>query len=872
MWFRKDRARVDVDQELSFHLEKEIELNSARGMSPEEARRQALIAFGGVQQTQEAVRAVGWRHIANTFLQDVRYGARMLRKSPGFAAVALVTLALGIGANTAIFSVVSSVLYPSWGLRNPQQLVVVREATANNKGFMISVPDFEDYRRQQSTFSHLSLWISQSINLTGQERPDRLVGSYVSDNFFEMLGTKAVRGRTFLPGEDQPGADRVALVGYSAWQKRFGADATILGRSLTLNNEIYTVVGVLPRNLEALVPVDVYVTAQHHTSYKVDRQTQPLLMFGRIKDGVSRSRAVADLDSVAQRLAREFPASNAGTHIEVDTLREMFTGSLRDPMLLLLAAVAVVLLIVCANLANLLLARGMARQREIAVRAALGAARVRLLRQLLAESLLIAVLGGIAGIALAVGLLQVLLKIGPVQLSLNPAAVLDLRVLVFTAAVSVLTGLLFGAAPAMQFSRVNLSSALAAGNRQAGHSSRPWLRSAFVIGQLAMSMALLINAALLVKSFRALLDASPGFVPDHLLSMEYRIPKNKYVTPEAQINFHLQVLEQVRRVPGVVSATYVMGLPFSGNWGQVSFTLPGRPAAGNGVDLTALGNTVAPEYFSTLGIPLLQGRVFSAHDDAHSQPVAIISRTFAEKLLVGQDPLGQRVQITNNSVALVGPTPNPTLAIVIGVVGDARQVSRRESSQPQIYFSYAQSPNIFGTLAVRTAGEPMNWSDAVRAAVWSVDKDQPVWKIRTVEYLMQRDVASDRFVALLISAFGALALLLSALGTYGMLSHVVHQRVRELGVRMALGATSASVLKLVMWQGLKLTAVGGVIGLACAFAATRLVRSLLFGVSPADTASFVIGWIFVTLIAVAACYFPARRATRVDPMVALRNE
>src|SRR5262249_21677291 len=264
MWFRKNRARVDVDQELRFHLEKEIELNSARGMSPDEARRQALIAFGGIQQTQEAVRAVGWRHIANTFLQDVRYGARMLRKSPGFPAVALVSLALGIGANTAIFSVVSSVLYPSWGLRNPQQLVVVREATANNKGYMISVPDFEDYRRQQSTFSHLSLWISQSINLTGQERPDRLVGSFVSDNFFEMLGTKAIMGRTFLPGEDQPGADRVALLGYSTWQNRFGSDAKILGRRLTLNNELYTVVGVLPRNLEPLFPVDVYVTAQRH--------------------------------------------------------------------------------------------------------------------------------------------------------------------------------------------------------------------------------------------------------------------------------------------------------------------------------------------------------------------------------------------------------------------------------------------------------------------------------------------------------------------------------------------------------------------------------------------------------------------------------
>jgi predicted permease len=841
-------------------------------MSSEEARRRALITFGGMQQTQEAVLAVGWRHVVNTFFQDLRFGVRMLRKSPGFAAVALITLALGIGANTAIFSVVSSVLYPGWGVHHPEQLVVVREATQNSKGYLISIPDFEDYRRRQSTFAHLSLWISQSVNLTGQERPDRLVGSFVSDNFFEMLGTKPAMGRTFLPGEDQPGAERVALVGYSAWQSRFASDPNILGRSLTLNNEIYTVVGVVPRSLESLFQVDVYVTAQRHPSYRLDRQAQPLLVFGRIKDGVSRGRAAADLDAVAKTLAHDFPVTNAGIHIEVDTLRQMFTGSLRDPMLILLAAVAVVLLIVCANLANLLLARGMARQREIAIRAALGAAHRRLLRQLLSESMLVAILGGVIGMMLAFGLLQLLPKIGPVELSLSTVALLDVRVLVFTAAISVLTGLLFGTAPALQFSRVNVASVLTAGSRAAGHSSRAWLRSAFVIGQLAMSVALLINAALLVKSFRALLNSNPGFVPDHLLTMEYRIPKNKYATPEAQINFHLRVLEQVRRVPGVVSATYVQGLPFSGNWGQITFTVPGKPASANASDFTALSNVVAPEYFSTLSIPLLRGRVFDAHDDFHSQPVGIISRTFAEKIFGGQEAVGQQVQLTGAGLAPIGSGPNPTLAVVVGVVGDARQLSRREPSQPQIYFSYAQLPGIFGTLAVRTASEPMGLSDAVRAAVWSVDKDQPVWKIRTVEFLMQRDVAPDRFVVFLVSAFGALALLLSGLGTYGMLSHTVHQRVREVGVRMALGAPPASVLKLVMWQGIRLTAVGGVLGLLGAFAATRLLSTLLFGVAPYDIVCFALGWAFVTAIATVASYFPARRATRVDPMVALRNE
>jgi predicted permease len=872
MWFRRKDASGDLNDEFRFHLEMEVEQNIARGMRAEEARRRALIAFGGVQQTKEAVRQAQWRHAADTVWRDICSGARLLRRSPGFAAVALITLALGIGANTAIFSVVSSVLYPRWGLRDPEQLVVVREETPSNKGYLISIPDFEDYRRQQSSFAQLSLWISQSINLTGQERPDRLVGSFVSDNFFEMLGTKAALGRTFLPGEDQPGADRVAVLGYSAWQSRFGSNAAILGRSLTLNNEIYTVVGVLPRNLEQLFPVDVYITAQRHPEYELDRRTQPLLVMGRIKSGVSRARAAADLNAIAQGLAHDFPGTNAGIHIETNTLREMFTGDLRYPMLVLLAAVAVVLLIVCANLANLLLARGMARQREIAVRAALGASRPRLLRQLLSESLLVAVLGGVAGIALAYGLLHLLEKIRPVDLSVTPTAVLDVRVLALTAAISLLTGLLFGAAPALQFSRVNLASVLTAGNRTAGHSSRAWLRSAFVVAQLAMSVALLINAGLLIKSFRGLLNSSPGFVPDHLLTMEYRLPKNKYATPDAQINFHRQVVERVKRVPGVISATYLLGLPFSGNWGQVNFTLPGKPLSAKEPELTALSHVVGPEYFSTLGVPLLQGRVFSAHDGVRSQPVAIISRTFAEKIFPGEEPVGHEVQLTGSRLAFANSSGNTTLAVVVGVVGDAKQISRREPSQPEIYFSYAQVPDIFGTLAVRTATEPMSLSDAVRQAVWSIDKDQPVWKIRTVEYLMQRDVAPDRFVVFLISGFGALALLLSALGTYGMLSNAVHQRVRELGVRMALGATPAEVLRLVMWQGLKLTALGGGLGLFGAFATTRMLSRLLFGVTPGDPASFAFGWAFATLTAMLAGYLPARRATRVDPMVALRDE
>jgi putative ABC transport system permease protein len=393
-----------------------------------------------------------------------------------------------------------------------------------------------------------------------------------------------------------------------------------------------------------------------------------------------------------------------------------------------------------------------------------------------------------------------------------------------------------------------------------------------VVCQLAISVVLLINTSLLVRSFSALLTANPGFSPDHLLSMEYRLPANKYSTPESRANFHREVLDRVRQVPGVSSAAYVQALPFSGNWGEISITVPGSSSSSAEPDLKALNNVVAPEYFSTMGIPLLQGRSFDAHDDARSAMVVIVSRSFAQKLFPSQDPIGREVQFTDTSQATDGLSPQLKRAQIVGIVGDAKHLSRREVIRPQIYFSYAQLPSIFGTLVVRTAVEPLNLGDAVRKAVWSVDKNQPVWKIRTVDSLMQRDIAPDRFLVFLISAFGALALLLSAIGTYGMLSQSVHQRVRELGVRMALGATPASIIKLVLWQGIKLIALGGALGLLAAFAATRLVADVLYGVAPADTLSFVAGWVFMSLMACLASYIPARRATKVDPIVALRQE
>jgi predicted permease len=877
LWKRfqaQSKVRSETDAELQFHLRRQTELNQAQGMSPEEARRQALIAFGGIEQTREAVaRQRGLEFIESTWM-DSRYALRMLRKTPGFTVVSVVILALGIGANAAIFSAVNAILFARWPVARQEQLVMAKEMKPDDTGWLVSVPNFEDYRRQQTSFQELSLWMTKSVNLTGQERPDRLIGGFVSANYFDMLGVKASMGRTFLSGEDQPGAPPVAVITYGTWQTRFGADPRMLGRKLILNSEPYTVVGILPRDFSLpLSSEDVFVAAQRDADYERNRKIRSFLILGRVQDGVSRSKAVADLNTIARRLASDYPLENAGIHVELVGLPELTTSRVRTPLLVLAGAVALVLLIVCANIANLLLARGASRQREIAVRAALGAARVRLLRQFLCESMVLALSGGALGILLAQFLLKILEKIAPFTVSISSTAGLDLRVLLFTAAISMLAGLLFGMAPALQFSRLNLSPALARGDRAVGQRSRSRLRSGFVVVQVAISVVLVVSAALLVKSFQALINADPGFLPGQLLTMEYRLPPTKYQTPEAQLSFHRRMLTRVQQVPGVTSAALIQALPFSGNWARGSFILPGQPASDRPNGVTALYNAITPEYFSTIGIPLFAGRFFTAHDDERSPAVAIINRTFAERFFPGLDPVGQQLTGSDADPLAFAAEHRITKSVrIIGVVGSAKQRSVREELEPQVYFPYAQVTGTFGTLVIRTAVDPMGLAESVRQAVWSVDQDQPVWKIRTVDSLIERDTAADRFAMLLMTALGGLALLLSALGTYGMLNNTVMQRTRELGIRMALGAPAACVLRLVLQQGLTLLAFGGALGAAGAVLSARLLRSLLYAVKPGDIPAFALGLSVIVLMGLLASYVPARRATGVDPMVALREE
>jgi predicted permease len=865
--FDRKRSERELADELQFHLEEAFQRNLSCGMSEDEAWRQARLDFGGMEAIKEECRELRFGSWFESVLRDFHYGLRLLRKSPGFAFVAVAIVALGIGANTAIFSAVNAVLLARWPFAHPEKVVLISEGPKPKPTWtLVSVANFEDYRRQQKTFAQLALWIGQSVNLTGQERPDRLVGSFVSDNFFDIFGTRPWMGRLFVPGEDQPGAPYVAVLSYEAWQTRFGADSNILGRHITLNNESYAVIGVLSRGYRLPFVSDVFVTAQHQTSYHRDRATKSLLMLGRVQDDVTLAQAQADLNTIAQRLARDYPNENAGIAVAVTDFRDLLNQFVRTPLLVLLSAVALVLLIACANLANLLLARGIHRRREMVVRLALGARRLRIVRQLVSETMLVAVLGGVGGVLLAVWGLPLLVRIAPSSFDGVKVAI-DSRVLLFSLLLTVLTGVLFGVAPALQISGVAVAPGLNSGTRGAVQGdTAAKVRAVFVIFQVAISVVLLVAAGLLIGSFRSLIKSNTGMSATHLLTMEYRLPRNKYPNAQQQAAFHRDLAVRVAQVPGVISSAIVQALPFSGNWGQTHFILPGTVVE-KGKEPSAFVNLITPEYFATVGIPLLRGRSFNDHDDAAAPPVVVISQSLARRDFATEDPVGRTVQLVDSD-----PTVNGKRLTIVGVVGDAKQISLRDSDEAEIYFPYNQQPGIFGTLVVRTAVDPMPLADEVRQAVWSLDKDQPVWKVRTLEFLIDRDLEDDRLLMILMTGFGVLAVVLTALGTYGVLSNTVSQRRHEIGIRMALGADLIEVRNMVMRQGMKLVLIGGAIGVLAAAAASRMITSVLYGVSVLDIEAYVAGLTIMIAVAFLASYLPARRATRVNPTIVLRCE
>jgi len=796
--------------------------------------------------------------------QDVRYGARMLAKKPAFSIVAVITLALGIGANTAIFSVVNAVLLRALPYHNAARLVLISSTSTAEDRDGLSVPEAQEFQSQMPSLEGLAGFQSQSVNLTGGERPERVRGAFVTANFFKIFNLAPVIGRTFVEGDDRKGAERFAVVNEKMWRERLKGDPNLEGKKLILNGDPFSVIGVVPSAFEQPLDkdVEVWLTTPYFPGNTGQREARFLFAIGHLRPGASVSQAQAEANTVANQLAQAYPKENAGRGAKVEYFRDLMVTGIRPMLWLLFAAVGVILLIACANLANLLLARGLVRQKEIAVRAALGASRWRLIRQLLTETTLISLVGGAGGLLIAHWGLYALLKL-PQNFVRAEEATLDTRVLLFALAASVLTGWLFGLVPALQLARPELQSFLKEGMRGSGEGAR-WNRvcGGFIVAQVALSLLLLVSAGLLIRSFDKLLRVDLGFRPERLLTLEYRLPRNKYREPVAQWNFHRQVVERIQGVPGVQSVSLVRGLPFSGNGQTSAIILPDREPPQKGREPQVMFNTAMPNYFETIGIPFLKGRVFGNQDQVNTPPVFIINQTMARRFWPSQDPLGKQIKLVEDG----------TTGTVVGVVGDAKHYWMEEDARPQMYAVYSQQPGLFATVVIRTTIEPLSLAESVRQAVWKVDADQPMWKIRTVEFLVNRSVADRKFLMALMGIFAALALVLTMIGLYGVISYLVNQRTQEIGIRIALGAQVGHILRMVLKQGMTLVLSGVALGLAAAWLLTRLISRLLYQVSATDPLTFAVIALLLIAVALLACYLPARRATKVDPMVALRYE
>jgi putative ABC transport system permease protein len=799
-----------------------------------------------------------------TLWQDLRYGARMLMKQPGFTLIAVLTLALGIGANTAIFSVVNAVLLRALPYQEGERLVWFSARLANGGSDSFSLEEMRRVRAEANTLAVAAGEMFRSVNLTGNDRPDRVRGGWVTTNYFEVFQVKPLVGRTFAADEEQPGAPRVVVVREDFWRNRMNADPNAVGKKLLLDGETYEVIGVVPASFHSMMDKDseVFMTAQHFPGNVAAQEFRFLFGVARLKPDASLAQAQAEINTIADRWAQENPSLNGGRGVSLSQLHEMVARGIRRSLLLLAGAVGFILLIACANLANLLLARGAARSKELTIRAALGASRWRLMRQLLIESCLLSLIGGGLGLLLAAWSIEPLLTLSPGLIPYGTAE-LDWRVLSLTLAASLLTGVLTGLAPALQFGNPDLQRALKEGGRSS-QTSPGWQRTrgAFVVLQVALSFTLLIGAGLLLKSFYRLLNVNPGFDSQNLLTLEYRLPRGKYNTSAAQWGFHKQVVERLSAVPGVQSAALARGLSFTGNGGNARVVLSDRERPARGKEPLVQFNTATANYFATLGIPFVRGRLLDERDRGDAPLAFIINQTMAARFWPNTDPIGQQVQLVDGN----------TTGTIIGIVGDTKHLWLSDPLRPQMYASYSQMPGLFATVALRTSVEPLSLTNAVREAIWQVDRDQPMWKFRTMEFLLDSSVGNQRFVMTLMTLLAALALALAAIGLYGVMAYSMAQRTSEIGLRMALGAQARDVLRMILRQGVKLVLPGLALGFAVAWWATAWLQTMLFEVSPTDKTMFALTAGLLLPAALAACWIPARRATKVDPMIALRCE
>ena len=808
-----------------------------------------------------------------TLWQDIRFGVRMLVKNPVFTTIAVLTLALGIGANTAIFSVVNGVLLRPLPYEDPDRLVVIwNEYAKMNLQASNSVPDYFDRREQSKTLEDIAALTIRNTNLTGSGEPVRILSSPVTASFFPVMGVQPAQGRAFRPEEDQPGHNRVAVLSHGCWQRRFGGDPDIVGQTIQLDREAHTVVGVMPENFNLVfVDVEVWTPIAFTPEQKADDQRgrEYLIAVARVKPGIPLGQVEAEMDTIAARVIELFPdragfLRDAGWGAEVVPLQEQLRGDLRPALLVLLGAVGLVLLIACANVANLLLARASAREKEIAIRAALGAGRGRIIRQLLTESILLGLLGGGVGLLLAhwgiQALVRTLLAVAPLNVPLLSEIGIETGVLLFTLALSLGTGVIFGIAPALSAARTDLHNTLKEGGRSSGTAGRHRLRSVLVVAEVALTLVLLVGAGLLLRSVHQLLQVSPGFQTDNRLTFQINLPSATYDRPQ-EVAFFWELLPRVRALPGVRAAGATNQLPLGAGRNTRSFTVEGYQAPeGESMPLSE-NRVISPGYIKAMGIPLLKGREFDQRDTETSRPVVLVDQKTVRRFWPDQDPLGRRIQFGDD-----------VWREVVGVVGSVKNGGLEAEGREQIYAPYTQFPRSTMYLVLHTESAPLSLLGAARAEVRALDRTVPVSEVKTLEQQLDGSVAIRRLSMTLLLVFALLALVLAAVGIYGVMSYSVSRRTHEIGIRMALGAQPADVLKLVVRQGMVLTLIGVGVGLAASFGLTRFLESLLFGVTPTDPVTFAGVSALLAAVALLACYIPARRATQVDPMVALRYE
>ncbi len=870
--FRSHQAESELDEELRFHFERQLEANLNSGMTPAEARRQARLKFGGLDQVKEECRDARGISLLGQLLQDARFAVRMLVKSPGFTAVAVLTLALGIGTNTAIFSYIDAWLIRGLPYPQSEQLVIVNAHDRQQgwTGNAITPGDYYSLLDQSPALASLAASDNANFNLTSDGTPERIAGARVTWSFFDTLGIKPILGRTFLPQEDRVGANHVVILSRGLWASRFAADPNIIGRTITINGESYSVVGVMPANFQyPLIGIaNIWTPMAWTDAQRTSREGAGYGAVGRLKDGTDLRGANAQFSAIGRRLEQQYPATNQNEEFFLGPLRdEILRNEGGDQILVCFWIVGLVLLIACVNVANLMLARATGRKKEMAVRSALGATRRRIARQLLTESLLLFVLGGVAGLFFGILGMSWIDSLIPERVRgflVNYGHVeLDFMTLGYTLAIASLCGIVFGLIPALQASKLDLNRALKESSGQASSGRRgSKTRRIFVIAEIAVAVVVLISTGLLVQNFVHMVLADPGFRPAEVITAQLELPKSKYPA-DAQIRaFYDQAMERMRALPNVESVAVSQVVPFSGSGEFAKVARADRPAPAPNDTLYAQYAAVTPEYFSTMGIALHSGRAFTGADSAGAVPVVIIGERLKEQLWPDSDPLGQQLAYGDDR----------SVATIIGVAANVKLFQMSEQPRREFYLPFAQSPSRSAGIVVRSTTTNPTLPTAMRDAIWSVDAQQPVSQVDYLNTLISDALAGNLVLSKLAGFFGVLALFLGAIGIYGVMAHSVAQRTSEIGIRMALGANPGQLVKLVVWDGLKLALVGIAAGVLIALAVTRSMAAILIDVKPSDPVIFSSVPVLFVAIATAACAIPAWRALRVDPTEALRYE